>query len=105
MQLYRKKDNQTTIDDYLVPFGGYLLADNRWVIKAKMIPWNEIEGEYADLFPSGTGTVAKPARVAFGALIIKETLGLADEETVEQIRENHYLQYFLGYTEYNTKKP
>ena len=103
--MYRKKDNQTTIDDYLVPFGGYLLADNRWVIKAKMIPWNEIEGEYADLFPSGTGTVAKPARVAFGALIIKETLGLTDEETVEQIRENPYLQYFLGYTEYNTKKP
>jgi transposase, IS5 family len=56
--LYRKKDNQATIDDYLVPFGGYLLADNRWVIKAKMIPWDEIEGEYADLFPSGTGTVA-----------------------------------------------
>jgi transposase, IS5 family len=105
MQLYRKKDNQTTIDDYLVPFGGYLLADNRWVIKAKMIPWDEIEGEYADLFPSGTGTVAKPARVAFGAMIIKETLGLTDEETVEQIRENPYLQYFLGYTEYNTKKP
>ncbi len=88
MQLYRKKDNQTTIDDYLVPFGGYLLADNRGVIKAKMIPWDEIEGEYADLFPSGTGTVAKLARVAFGAMIIKETLGLTDEETVEQIREN-----------------
>ena len=103
--MYRKKDNQTTIDDFLVPFGGYLLADNRWVIKAKMIPWDEIEGEYADLFPSGTGTVAKPARVAFGALVIKETLGLTDEETVEQIRENPYLQYFLGYTEYSTKKP
>jgi len=105
MQLYRKKDNQTTIDDFLVPFGGYLLADNRWVIKAKMIPWDEIEGDYADLFPSGTGTVAKPARVAFGALIIKETLGLTDEETVEQIRENPYLQYFLGYPEFRTKKP
>jgi len=103
--LYRKKDNQTTIDDYLVPFGGFLLADNRWVVKAKMIPWDEIEGEYADLFPSTTGTVAKPARVAFGALIIKETLGLTDEETVEQIRENPYLQHFLGYTEFCTKKP
>jgi transposase, IS5 family len=105
MQLYRKKDNQLTIGDFLLPFGGYLLADNRWVIKAKMIPWDEIEGDYAELFPSGTGTVAKPARVAFGALIIKETLGLTDEETVEQIRENPYLQYFLGYTEYSTEKP
>lgn len=98
--MYRKKYNQTTIDELLIPFGGYLLADNRWVIKAKMIPWDEIEGEYADLFPSGTGIVAKPARMAFGALITKETLGLTDEETVEQIRENPYLQYFLGYTEY-----
>lgn len=90
--MYRKKDNQKTIDDFLVPFGGHLLADNRWVIKANMIPWDESEGDYAYLFPSGTGTVAKPARVAFGALIIKETLGLTDEETVEQIRENPYLQ-------------
>jgi transposase, IS5 family len=49
--------------------------------------------------------VAKPARVAFGALIIKETLGLTDEETVEQIRENPYLQYFLGFKKYTNKKP
>ncbi len=94
-----------TIDDFLLTFGGYLLADNRWVIKAKMIPWDEIEGDYAELFLSGTGTVAKPARVAFGALIIKETLGLTDEKTVEQIRENSYLQHFLGYTEHSTEKP
>ncbi len=103
--LYRKKDNQQTIDDFLVPFGGYLLADNRWVIKASMIPWDEIEGDYADLFPSGTGTVAKPARLAFGALIIKETLGLTDEETVEQNGENPYLQYFLGFNIFNPEKP
>jgi hypothetical protein len=36
---------------------------------------------------------------------IKETLGLTDEETVEQIRENPYLQYFLGYKEYTNEKP
>ena len=79
--MYRKKDNQLTIDDFILPFNGALLADNRWVIKANMIPWDEIEDSYADLFPSNTGNVAKPARVALGALIIKETLGLSDEET------------------------
>jgi hypothetical protein len=31
-----------------------------------------------------------------GALIIKEKLGVSDRETVEQIRENRYLQYFIG---------
>lgn len=42
-------------------------------------------------------------RIAFGALIIKERLGITDEETVEQIAENPYLQYFLGLHEYREK--
>ena len=46
------------------------------------------------------GAPAKPVRVALGALIIKEKMRLTDEETVEQIRENPYLQYFLGYEGY-----
>ena len=103
--MYRKKGNQQTLDDFILPFGGALAADNRWVIKSRLIPWDEIEGDYADLFPGGSGNVAKPARVAFGALVIKETLGLTDEETVEQIRENPYLQYFLGFKEYTNEKP
>ena len=31
--------------------------------------------------------------------MIKEGLGITDEETVEQITENPYLQYFLGLRE------
>ena len=104
-QLYRKKDIQQNIEDFILPFDGALSADNRWVIKAGLIPWDDIEGDYSDLFPSGTGNVAKPARVAFGSLVIKETLGLTDEETVEQIRENPYLQYFLGFKEFTYEKP
>ncbi len=103
--MYPKKNPQLTISDFILPFDGALAADNRWVIKAQTIPWDDIEGDYSDLFPSDTGNVAKPARVAFGALVIKETLGLTDEETVEQIRENPYLQYFLGYKKYTNKKP
>ena len=103
--LYPKKDDQQTVEDFILPFDGALSADNRWVVKAQLIPWDDIESEYSDLFPSGTGNVAKPARVAFGSLVIKETLGLTDEETVEQIRENPYLQYFLGFKEYSYEKP
>ena len=43
---------------------------------------------------------AKESRIALGALIIKERLGITDEETVAQIRENPFLQYFLGLHEY-----
>jgi hypothetical protein len=63
-KLYRKKDDQLTIDDFILPFGGALAADNRWVIKSRLLPWDEIEDTYANLFPSGTGNVAKPARMA-----------------------------------------
>ena len=48
---------------------------------------------------------AKPFRMALGALIIKEKLGTSDRETVEQIKENPYLQYFIGLSEYSNKEP
>ena len=35
--------------------------------------------------------------------MIKERLGITDEETVEQISENPYLQYFLGLRELLSK--
>ena len=37
------------------------------------------------------------------ALIIKEKLGTSDRETIEQIRENPYLQYFLGMSSYSNE--
>ncbi len=51
------------------------------------------------------GAIAKPFRMALGALIIKEKLGTSDRETVEQIKENPYLQYFLGMPDYSNKEP
>jgi Transposase DDE domain/Transposase domain (DUF772) len=59
---------------------------------AKLIPWTEVEEEYAKKFTIEIGAPAKPSRMALGALIIKEKLGISDRETVEQIRENPYLQ-------------
>jgi len=43
--------------------------------------------------------------MALGALLIKERLGISDRETVEQISENPYLQYFLGLMEYQDTPP
>jgi IS5 family transposase len=43
--------------------------------------------------------------MALGALIIKERLAVTDEETVEQIRENPYLQYFIGLHEFQEEEP
>lgn len=73
---------------------------------AKLIPWHEFEGIYAKSFAgTGMGAPAKSVRIALGALIIKERLGTSDEETVQQIQENPYLQYFLGFEAYRDEPP
>ncbi len=51
------------------------------------------------------GAPAEAGRVALGALTIRAKLGLTDEETVEQIRENPYLQYFIGREDYKDEEP
>ena len=38
-------------------------------------------------------------------MIIKHLKGLTDEDRVQEIRENPYLQYFLGYPEYRYDQP
>ena len=82
-----------------------LCEENRWVKLAKCIPWKAFEQEYASQFSQAMGAPAKPFRMALGALIIKERLGTSDRETVEQIRENPYLQYFIGLSEYTDQAP
>ncbi len=103
--MYRTNDsNQLTFENFYLPFGGHLRSDNRWVILSEQIPWPHIEQVYGELFPSEEGCPAKSARMAFGALFIKERLGTSDRETVEQIKENPYLQYFIGMMEYNDEQ-
>ena len=104
-QLYRKKDVQQSVEDFILPFDGKFSADNRWLIKAQLISWDDIKASYSDLFLSDIGNVTELARVDFGLPVIKETLGLTDKETLEQSRGNPYLQYFLGFKEFNYEKP
>lgn len=106
-QMYRKTpEGQLAFEDFYLPFGGKLSADNRWVRLAGIIPWDLAESFYSEQFSqSPQGPSAKPARLALGALIIKERLGVSDEEAVEQIRENPYLQYFLGFHEFRDQAP
>ena len=104
--MYRHNQKQLEFEDFALPFSGKLRSDNRWVRLAKFIPWDGFEPAYRKAASkSSLGPPAKSVRVALGALIIKERLGTSDEETVEQIRENPYLQYFLGYKEYKDEQP
>jgi IS5 family transposase len=104
--MYRRPTpGQLSFENFYLPFGGKFSSENRWVKLSQLIPWEELEAQYADQFSKGMGAPAKPFRMALGALIIKERLGTSDEETVEQIRENPYLQYFIGCSQYCDQAP
>lgn len=95
-RIYRREHrDQLSFEDFFLPFGGKLSGDNRWIKLTELIPWDEVEDDYAAHFCKGFGAPAKPFRVALGALITKARLGLTDEELVEQIKENLCLQFFI----------
>jgi len=104
--MYRFEERpETQPENFELPFEGKLSSDNRWVIMAELIPWSEFEEEYTQFFSVKIGAPAKSFRMALGALIIKEKLGISDRETVEQIKENPYLQYFVGMLNYSNEAP
>ena len=105
--MYEKKARQATFFEDATLFGGVRLdPENRWVRMSGLIPWEVFEERYAALFSNPReGKPAKSARMAIGSLIIKKRYGFSDEDTVEEIRENPYLQYFLGFAEYTNARP
>ena len=86
--------------------GSTLLDENnRWVKLSQCLPWEAFaEGYYQDL-ADRHGRPTKDARLVIGAVIIKHKLCLSDRETVAQIQENPYLQYFVGLPGYQMEAP
>jgi IS5 family transposase len=105
--MYERKARQVSLFEDATLFGGVRLdPGNKWVRMSKLIPWEVFEEQYAALFSNPKeGKPAKPARMAIGSLIIKKRYGFSDEDTTEEIRENPYLQYFLGFQEYSGAPP
>ncbi len=97
---YTKDENQLTIDDFYMPFAGKLDPNNRWGRLSRLMPWKRIEEIYLRSMSQETGHSAIPERIAFGAIYIKESENYTDERCVTAIRENPYMQYFLGLHEF-----
>ena len=98
---YRNDADQLTMEEFFQPFGGRLRKDNRWVRLAEIMPWTQIEEIYAERMSEETGRPGLSSRIAFGALYIKAHCHLTDEETVENLQENAYMQYFVGLHEFH----
>jgi IS5 family transposase len=89
--------HQLMFDGFETEFEKWLEADNRWILLSQIIPWESLSAAYEMSLSAHTGRPAKEGRLVIGAVIIKHKLCLSDEETIEQIRENPYLQYFVGF--------
>ena len=91
--MYRAREKQMSIYDYLPPYHGELCID-----------WDGFEKAYSELFAPG-GKVALPARVALGCRIIQLHYGVSDREVVALVQESPYLQYFLGFENFTDEVP
>ena len=79
---------------------GQLNQKNELLILARMIPWNDLEAEFFDLYsPSNSlgGQPPKPIRLMIGILLLQHLHNLSDEQVVRNWVENPYWQHFCGY--------
>lgn len=99
----QNKNKQLTLDLFRSSFDD-LDKTNRWVVLGDTLPWSELEKIYnSKLSNKVKGAGNKPARMVIGAMIVKHKLALSDEETIQIIRENPYMQYLCGLAELTDK--
>jgi transposase, IS5 family len=97
-----KDENQIVL--FETPFENALDKNNRWIKFSKIIPWDKVSSYYNQRMCNKNGAVTTDARIVLGALIIKHHETLSDEGTIEAIKENIYMQYFLGLPSFKTEQ-
>ena len=103
---FKKRNRQISMYEYPNGFHGAKIdPSNRWVIMSQNMPWDLIEKIYATKFTVPRGNRAFSSRLAFGALFLKKALNVSDADLIELIRENPYLQFFLGFDEFSSEPP
>ncbi|WP_302453622.1 hypothetical protein [Victivallis vadensis] len=82
--------------------GDHLDPDYCWVKMAGWAPWAELGSDYRKHFKNrGCGKAALNVRVAM-SLLIKGILGLRNRGVIEVVSGNPYLQYFLGFKNFQS---
>jgi len=96
-----QSSKQLSIEEFKTPFEIKLDKNNRWIKLSQIIPWDELACIYYRTMIKDKGAPAIDARIVIGAMIIKHKQGLDDREVIETVRENIYMQYFLGLNQYS----
>ncbi len=95
--------NQLSLDLFEHPFEASLDTQNRWVILASLIPWDDLASVYCKHLDRNAGRKSVDVRIVLAALIVKHKLNLDDRGVILSIQENIYLQYFCGLKSFTTK--
>ena len=97
--------NQLILEGFETPFAQKLYKDNRWIKMSNNIPWDRIVNIYNTKCVHEGGRPPISGRIILGALMIKHLCNISDRETILQIQENPYLQYFIGYPAFTNEAP
>jgi len=92
------------IIDYTLADAFPLDTNNRRVLKAKLMLWELTEERYVRMFHKNRRK-AKDVCKALGALLIQQDLKCSNEDVVENIKENLYLQHSIGMDKWNNEAP
>jgi len=93
---------QTKIEEFSNLYQLKLDENNRWIQLGSIIPWDELVSHIQKKYNLGTGAKGIDLRQIIGCIIIKHKLKLTDEETLQIISENPYMQFFLGLTQFKS---
>jgi len=80
-----------------------LNPENRWIQLGAHLPWDLLVKIYSKRINLEKGAKTINPRVVIGAFIVKHKLNLTDQETLQTISENPYIQFFLGQRMFCTK--
>jgi IS5 family transposase len=86
------------------PFEQHLDKSNRWVQLADKLPWDDVVKIYNKKLRVDFGAPSLDGRMVIATLIIKHKLNLSDREVIGMIKENIYMQYFVGLSSFTTKE-
>ena len=93
-EIFSRRDGSPEFEH---PFQTELDPENRWVRLSKLLDWDGLVRIYSRSLSSTKGKYGIDGRLAVGSLIIKHKLSLSDREVIETLKENIYLQYFVGF--------
>ena len=103
--MYKLPDGQMDIYSVYCPLERLLDPEDRFVRWAKAVPWEALEAAWSGALYARRGAPAKPLRMALGAYLLSLRFRLSERETIRQITENPYMQYFIGLQEFTRRPP